>query len=118
MFDIDKNNKITITRGDTGNGILFINCGTKEKPVQYLLTENDKVQLFVFKIGNTSPILTKEFTNLDLDEEKNIKIRFNSSDTLDLPTAGCEYVYSVKVITNNGLDVSTIINKVAFIVED
>lgn len=117
MFNIDKNNKITITKGDTGNGLLFVNCGTKDKPVQYILKETDTIFFYLFKIGNETPILTKQFTVLDLDSDNNVKIRFESADTNNLTTQGCEYVYSIKIHINNDTDVSTIINKTAFILE-
>lgn len=121
MFNIDKSGKITITKGDTGKAILFVSQGPITKPTRYILNGTDKIILWVHKYNTTpteeacSYLLKKEFTIANLDENGDVIIQFLSLDTSSIPEG--QYVYTVKASTGELPDISTIFNKVSFIIE-
>ena len=70
MFEVDTNNIVAVTRGDTFKAPLFINKGTDLKPIRYVLNDKDELYLGVMQTNQyfEDAILKKKFTNKNLDE--------------------------------------------------
>ena len=102
MFNIDRDMKITITRGDdSGYHSLFINEGSKEQPIRYVLKQDDKLYLGIFEPnGKFENALVKQiYTSDNLNEDGDIQISFKSKDTLKLKPG--LYYYQVKLKTKS-----------------
>lgn len=113
MFNINKENIITLTRGDSITIPLFINQGTKFTPIRYKLADEDSVY-----IGITYPnqsfenaVIRKKYTSKDLNKNGDVEVKFNQCDTQYL-TPGT-YYYEVKLLRRNKF-IDTIVSKTFF----
>ena len=97
MFHIDKNGIITLTRGDSCTFPLFLNMGTPLNPLPFNLQEGDKVRFKVMRANEKfeDAFISKTYTIADLDEDGNIVVKFEPSDT-NWFEAGM-YYYEVKL---------------------
>lgn len=114
MIEVDKNNILSITRGDTFQIPLFINKGTDMDPLRYVLKDNDEIYLAVMQPNQCfeTAILKKKFTKANLNKFNDVLIRFEHDDTVCLLPGS--YFYQIKGKIENeygGFDVVTIIQK-------
>lgn len=117
MFDIDINGKITITKGDSGEGELFLNIGTVENPLMYELEEGDEVHFYAYAKESfymRDAFIHKVFTTKDLTEDKLVLISFIPQDTSNVKPG--EYLYRVKLL-QPGNKVDTIVDENTFIIK-
>lgn len=124
MYIIDKNNKVTLTRGDSMKLKVNLTFGTFPYQEEWALSEGDVV-LFGLMLPNQpfeNAILHKELTIEDYDSEGNLYVYINPEDTFDLLPG--TYYYSIKVIYSTEEDsegvstVDTVIQKTRFILVD
>lgn len=116
MFDIDMNGKITITKGDSGESELFLNCGTVENPVMYELLDTDEIHFYAYpKASNylKDSFIHKVFKKADVTAEGLVAIKFHPGDTSIVKPG--EYLYRVRLIKDiNTID--TIIDENTFVI--
>ena len=122
MFKIASNGIITVNRGDSFEFPLTLNIGSSINRIEYQLAETDVLYLGVMEPNQPfeTAILRKKFTFKDLDEDKNILIRFWPEDTVCLLPG--KYYYQVKLQTidaNTGrYDVETVVDKTLFYIQE
>lgn len=120
MFEVDTNNIVAVTRGDTFKAPLFINKGTDLKPIRYVLNDKDELYLGVMQTNQyfEDAILKKKFTNKNLDENNDVLIKFTSDDTTCLLPG--KYYYQIKAKLYNEktqeYEVNTIVEKTEFFI--
>lgn len=127
MFNIARNNIITITRGDTAKAELLINTGTSLEPNIIGLGNQDAVYFGIMEPNQPfeHAIVKKKISNENFNSESTtVVIYFDSTDTeFLLPGV---YYYSVKLYRPNGDSdgedarplIDTIIPKTKFIILD
>lgn len=121
MFNVDDNGIITITRGDTGSFILFINKGSKAQPIQYILGDKDILFLAVSEPNTPfeNALLKKVYTKSDLDENNNVIIRLEHDDTKCLMPGKYYYTIKAKLINDKDqVDINTIIQNTEFFIRE
>lgn len=120
MFTKSKNNVISMVRGDSASFYVTLNLGTVIEPNNYKLKLGDKVYFGVMEAHQSfeDAILTKVLTIDDVDEEGDVLITLEPTDTEYLLPGN--YYYSVKLEINQlgNYRVQTIIPKRKFILED
>lgn len=98
MFDISRNDIITLTRGDSALLNLVINLGTVADPLIYDLGPQDKLYFGVCepKVTFEHAIIKKVYTSVDYDAQEHVlTIKFAPEDTeFLLPGV---YYYSIKL---------------------
>lgn len=119
MFDIDTNGIISLTRGDSFEAPLFINCGTLLRPLRYDFNDadNQSTKVYFSLMQPNQPFefgcVRKIYDYTDANEEGDIEIKFEPCDTLNLCPG--KYYYEIKmVIDGNENQVNTIIKKTEF----
>ena len=116
MLDISVNNMISLTRGDTFQDSLFLNEGTPLKPIRYILQEGDQVFLGVTEPNQPfeKALIKKKFTNANLNEDGDVIITFEHTDTACLLPG--KYFYEIKLVrtVNNQTLVDSVIPKTQF----
>lgn len=118
MFDVSLDNKIEITRGDSGTADLEINAGTIESPVLYEMSEGDEVHFYVYAKGTdyeTDSFIDKVLTKSDVGSEGFVTVQFTPKDTNNIVPG--VYNYRVKVIRADGR-VDTVIEENTFIIKN
>lgn len=97
MFDISNNGIISINRGDSFTLDVFINLGTCIEPIQYQLQPGDKVYFALMEPNQSfeHALMRREFTNVDLDEDDFVSMKFDSEQTEYLLPG--TYYYTVKL---------------------
>lgn len=106
MLYINKAGDITINRGDTFQVPLFIDISDKIlQSTRFPLHEGDKV---LFHITNSNmpfecPLIAKTFTIDDINENKDILVRFEHDDTKWLHPD--TYYYEIKLIRESIIDI-------------
>jgi len=108
MFNIDKDNKITITRGDDSGFVpLFINKGTDSFPLRYVLKDDDRVYVGVFQPSGKfeQALIKKIYTKDNLNLDGDVLISFDSSDTIGLKAGLYFYQVKIKTLETNIYDV-------------
>lgn len=117
MLTVDRNNQIALTRGDYAKIPLFINQGTDEKPMRYILQEGDAVYVGVMECNQPFEfaIIKKKYTNDNLNENGDVEIIFDHNDTKCLLPS--KYFYTVKVVLKDEQP-NTIIQNTQFIIEE
>ena len=113
------NNIIEINRGDTFTSTLYLNKGTEQEPLQYVLKDGDEVYLGVMEpnVPFENAILKKKYTYKNLDKDNNVVIRIEAEDTTCLLPG--KYFYQIKLkIKNkdNTYDINTVVPKNEFII--
>lgn len=87
MLAIDSNGNIQVTRGDTFEIPLFIDVNTNMfKSIRFPLHKGDIIYFHILE-GNKPfecPLLSKKFTYEDTNENNDIIVRFNHTDTFKL----------------------------------
>ena len=122
MFKIAMNGIITVNRGDSFEFPLTLNIGSSVNRVEYQLTETDTIYLGIMEPHQPfeSAIIRKKFTYDDLDEDKNINIRFWPEDTMYLLPG--KYYYQIKLQTVDTAtgrhDIETIVDKTLFYIQE
>lgn len=121
MLDVSGNGIICVNRGDSFTLDVFVNIGTNLVPLQYYLTENDKIYFALMEPNQPfeHALLGKVFTSEDCDEEGNVVMTFTSQETQYLMPG--TYYYMVKLVRNFDTEdelVDTIIKKTKFVIMD
>ena len=96
MIQIDKNNHITMARGDSWSAPVFINKGTPIKPLRYYLKDEDRVYLAIMEPNQPfeNAIVKKTYTNMDENKNGDVVVRIDPDDTV-LLVPGL-YYYQIK----------------------
>ena len=122
MYLIDKNNNITITRGDYLEFPVKLVTGEFPRQSIWELEDND-VALFGLMLPHQpfeEALLKKTFTKDDEDKDGNLYIKILPEDTLFLKPG--LYYYQVKTIYKTGNEeethVDTVVQKTRFIIVD
>ena len=122
MVNIDLNNQIWITRGDTGSFPLFLNAGNDLYPIRYEFQLEDEVYLGVMEPNQPfeNAILKKKFTFNDLNDDGDIVVKFKHDDTKCLLPGKYFYQIKAKFINKetNEFEVHTVVQKTQFIIEE
>lgn len=116
MFDIDINGKITITKGDSGESELLLNCGTIEEPVIYELSSTDEIHFYAYPKASfyqRDYFIHKVFTKADVTEEGLVLMKFMPGDTSSIKPG--EYLYRVKLV-KDAQTVDTVIDENTFVI--
>lgn len=98
MLSIDNNGNIKLTRGDTFELPLFIDIGDNIfTSTRFRLHKGDIIYFRLFEANRPfgCPLLAKEFTYEDVNENNDIIIRFNHEDTNKLFPG--IYFYEIKL---------------------
>ena len=113
------NNRIAITRGDTGNIILTINQGNELYPSSYVMKDTDKIYFAIEEANQPfENAIVKKILNKDRQRNGKIKIKLNSEDTMCLIPG--KYFLEIKLV---GIDefedeeIQTIIPQTEFYIE-
>lgn len=116
MVSIDKNNIITMTRGDTFSTPLFINSGKALSPIRYTLVEGDEVFLALMEPNQPfeKAILKKRYDYENLNDHGDVVIKIEHNDTRCLLPG--KYFYQIKAkihdeTSEDGYRVNTVVNK-------
>lgn len=93
---IDKDNRVTMTRGDSWEVPLFLNKGTALKPMRYNLQDEDSVYLAIMEPNQPfeQAIVKKKFTNKNINRNGDIVVRIEPEDTQCLKPG--KYFYQIK----------------------
>ena len=117
MFDISDNGIIRINRGDAFSLSVYINLGTTLEPIQYVLTENDRVYFALMEPNQPfeCALMRREFTKDDLDEYNNVDMFFKNDQTEFLMPG--TYYYTIKLVrkelaTESGEDDKTLVDTI------
>lgn len=119
MFSINRN-IIQMNRGDDTDIVLQINTGTALRPIQCTIEEGEAVYFGVMSPNQKweEAIIRKKLTSENVDEDGNIFLHLDSSDTENVMPG--TYYYMVKAyIKDEHLDkyvINTVINKTKFII--
>lgn len=121
MIDIDKNNRIAVTRGDSFSCPLFLNKGTDYKPLRRVLKDNEEVYLAIMEPNQRfeDAIVKKVYTKDNLNKNGDIIISIEHDDTRCLIPG--KYYYQIKALfidENNKQLVNTVVNKTEFWIEE
>lgn len=118
MFDISRDNVISITRGDSAKFPLFINTGTELKPIRYVLEEGDEVYLAIMQPNQyfENAIVKKKYTDEDLNDHGDVLIKIRPEDTEQLIPGKYYYQIKSKLRTADGYEVHTVIKKTEFFI--
>lgn len=105
MLNIDDNNIIRLTRGDTAYVTINITCVSSDGEVEYELQPNDKLTLSVKrKVKDTEYVFSKDLVGANIfhiKPEDTNGVKFGS------------YIYDVQLTTTDG-DIYTIIEPTTF----
>lgn len=118
MLNISNNGTITITKGDTFDLELLINCGTILEPKRYKLNQSDKIY-FALEEPNQEyeqAIIKKELSINNLNSLDNIVIHFTDAETANLISGTYYYEVKLHLHTDKGIEINTIVPKTKFIV--
>lgn len=121
MVNIDINNNVTVTRGDSFKRPLFLNSGTDLKPSRYILKDSDEVYLGIMEPNQPfeNSIVRKKFTKNDLNSNGDVVISISSSDTEKLIPGTYYYQIKAKFINEDlTYDVNTVVQKTKFVIEE
>lgn len=101
MFNISKNNIISMNRGDSGSFSIQINIGTELEPIIYSLKPKDKVYFGVMEPNQKfdCSYIMKTYTIDDIQEDNFIDIKLIPSDTEYMLTG--TYFYEIKLYVYN-----------------
>lgn len=121
VLQIDANNVITLTRGDSGVARIFINAGTKLEPLKYILQETDVLYFGVMECNSNFEhgLIKKLYYSKDLDDKNNLYVYFLPEDTLNVVPG--KYFYEIKLKRKLGSSdflVDTVVDKTEFWVVD
>ncbi len=119
MLNVDKNNIVAVTRGDTFSIPIFLNKGTAINPVRYVLGDNDTLYVGIMEPNQPfeQAIIKKKYTKDDLNTHEDIVLRLESSDTVCLIPG--KYYYQVKldmVDSEEKHNINTVIKKTEFFI--
>ena len=104
MVNIDINNNVTVTRGDSFKRPLFLNSGTDLKPSRYVLKDSDEVYLGIMEPNQPF---------------ENSIVRKKFSDTEKLIPGTYYYQIKAKFINEDlTYDVNTVVQKTKFVIEE
>lgn len=116
MFQVTDEGMIYLSRGDTCTITLAVLSGNNMCNYLYPLEEGDKIYF-----GLTEPnqrfedaILKKVYTKEDVDEDGNVEIKFNPTDTEYLKEQ--MYFYTIKLSNQDQTRVETLIDKKRFFI--
>lgn len=118
MGTISSNNIIVINRGDSFIFTHKLNLGSAMYPEYYELKDNDKVYLGVTECNKPfeQAIIKQVYDKQDQDTGLDVTFKFKPDDTLYLLPG--RYYYEIKLSTDNGSNVYTILPKtILYIVE-
>lgn len=96
MVNIDSNNIISMTRGDSWSAPLFLNKGTALKPLRRTLSSKDAVYFAIMEPNQPfeDAIVKKKFTNKDVNKNKDVVVKITPDDTACLIPG--KYFYQIK----------------------
>jgi len=99
---ITKDNKVSMTRGDSWEVPLFLNKGTAMKPLRYYLQDEDKVYLAIMEPNQPfeQAIVKKVFTNKNINRNGDVVVRIEPEDTACLKPGKYFYQIKAKFIKN------------------
>lgn len=119
MYQVIKNNVITIVKGDYIKFPVQLHAGKFSKWIEYELEDNDTAY-FGLMYPNTAfdqAILKKVLTKKDTDENGTLYVTLLPEDTIDLPSG--IYYYEIKLLytdENNVEHIDTVIQRSRFII--
>lgn len=120
MGNVDLDNKIRLTRGDTFLTTLFLNQGTDFEPMRYVLEQDDKVYLGIMEPNQPFEyaLIKKVYTKDNLTEDGDVLIRLEPEDTECLMPG--KYFYQIKLaFTQKGkLQINTVVDKTQFEIQE
>ena len=117
------NQIVTMNRGDTARLPLFINIGSKTNPERYPFTEQDTVYVGVMEPNKPfeESLIKKEYKYADLNEDGDIVVTFESTDTEFLMPGTYYYEIKLKHDVQDGQEddepfIATIIQRHKFVI--
>jgi hypothetical protein len=120
MFNIDNDNRISVTRGDSFSVPLFLNIGTDLEPVLYRLQKRDCLYLAVTEPNQPfeCAIVKKVITEKDMNEDGTVNVRFKSKDTECLLPGKYYYQVKARFATNDDEEytINTVVPETEFII--
>lgn len=121
MSCLDKNNIISLNRGDTWSKPLFINQGTDLCPMRYILKDGDEIFFALMEPNEPFEfaLVKKKYTSKDLNKYGDVVIKLEHDDTKCLLPGKYYYQIKAKFIREDGtFKVNTIIKQTQFIIEE
>ena len=122
MFDVSDSGIIRVSRGDSFNMPLILNCGTELEPIKYSLAEKDELYFGVMEANQPfeTALIRKKFTYKDVNKDGDIIISFVPEDTvMVLPDM---YYYQIKlrqyIPEKNIYEVHTVVPRTRFFIEE
>lgn len=111
-MNIDSECNIFISRGETFSSPVFINKGTREKPIRYNIGANDELYFGIMECNAKfeDAIVKKKYTKNDANENGDAVIYLTAEDTENLLPG--LYYYSIKLrkkIGDNEYKVVTVV---------
>lgn len=121
MIDIDSNNRIAVTRGDSFSAPLFLNKGTDLKPLRHILGEAEEIYLAIMEPNQSfeNAIVKKVYNKDNLNKYGDVLVEIEHDDTRCLIPG--KYFYQIKAlfIDENGKQkVNTVVQKTEFWIEE
>ena len=118
MITISNNGFISITRGDSFSVPLFIDRGTRTKPVRYYIADHPKASVYLGIMEPNQPFETatvrKKFTcDSKINEYGDLIIEIRPADTEYLLPG--KYYYSVKAQLDEN-NIETLIPRTEFVI--
>lgn len=119
MFNLSKNNIVTVSHGDSFSCPLFLNAGTDVCPIRYVLGTGEYVY-FVIEQPNQqfeNACLKKVFTKDNLNVHEDVVISIDSKDTMNLCPGTYYYEIKAKLLDSNGkYIINTVVEKTKFVI--
>lgn len=123
MFEVDMNNIISVTRGDSFDVPLFLNMGTDIKPVRYVLGDRDQIFLGIMEPNQPfeNAVVKKVYTKADFNENDDVVITIDYKDTECLFPGKYYYQVKAKFESDSKPDtyiVNTVVPKTEFFITE
>lgn len=123
MFRIGNNGVITMHRGDDISFPLFLNKGTEYAPIRYEFNVGDGCEVYFYiMLPHTTfdnALVKKTFTTEtgeNINENKDMIISLDSSDTMNLYQREYFYEVRVKVFLNGKYEYNTVIGRTPILI--
>ena len=113
---ISNNQIMSIYRGDTFRAPIFINVGSRKKPIRYILRDGDELYVGISEPNKPfeESIVRQVYTSKDLNANRDVEIRLRPIDTEFLMPG--RYYLSVKLKAGCCNKIATIIPKKQFFI--
>lgn len=96
MFNISKDNIVTMSRGDSWSAPIFLNKGTAVNPIRRVITKDESIYLGIMEPNQPfeKAIVKKVYTIRDLNANNDVVVHIDPEDTECLIPG--KYFYQIK----------------------